>query len=56
MRVIYANGFSEDERRQTRAIIFANLLTAFKALLDIMATEHIAFSTESAKVARPMKP
>lgn len=31
-------------------IISANLLDAFRILLDIMATENIEFTTESAKV------
>ena len=44
------NGFSTHERRQAGLIIFANLLDAFQILLDIMATENIEFTTESAKV------
>ncbi|KAJ5568988.1 hypothetical protein N7450_011474 [Penicillium hetheringtonii] len=49
MRIIYVNGFSDDERRQTRATILANLLDAFKILLDIMATERLDFGCERAK-------
>lgn len=56
MRIIYSNGIPEDERCQRRAVIFANLITAFKDLLGVMATENIAFSTKSAKVASPSKP
>lgn len=44
------NGFSTHERRQAGLIIFASLLDAFQILLDIMATENIEFTTESAKV------
>lgn len=56
MRIIYSDGISEDERRQMRTVIFANLITAFKDLLNAMATENIAFDTESAKVVSPLKP
>ncbi|KAJ5600687.1 hypothetical protein VI817_001815 [Penicillium citrinum] len=49
MRILYMNGFSTHERRQAGLIIFANLLDAFQILLDIMATENIEFTTESAK-------
>ena len=44
------NRFSIQERRQVGLIISANLLDAFRILLDIMATENIEFTTESAKV------
>lgn len=50
MRILYMNGFSTHERRQAGLIIFASLLDAFQILLDIMATENIEFTTESAKV------
>lgn len=45
------NGFSDDERRQSRTTILANLLDAFKILLDIMAIEQLDFGSERVKVA-----
>ncbi|KAF9893057.1 hypothetical protein FE257_012468 [Aspergillus nanangensis] len=49
MRIIHASGFPEDERRQTRAVIYSNIVIAFKVLLDIMRTENIDFQQESTK-------
>ncbi|CAG8422404.1 unnamed protein product [Penicillium salamii] len=49
MRILYSGGFSEGERRDTRAVIYDNIISAFKALLDIMSVENIGFGTDSAK-------
>ncbi|KGO69270.1 Fungal G-protein, alpha subunit [Penicillium italicum] len=49
MRILYSGGFSEGERRDTRAVIYDNMISAFKALLDIMSVENIGFGTDSAK-------
>ncbi|CAG8082640.1 unnamed protein product [Penicillium salamii] len=49
MRILYSGGFSECERRDTRAVIYDNIISAFKALLDIMTVENIGFGTDSAK-------
>ncbi|KAI9928941.1 hypothetical protein MW887_001334 [Aspergillus wentii] len=49
MRIIHAGGFPEDERRQTRAVIYSNIVIAFKVLLDIMRAENIVFEKESTK-------
>ncbi|KAI1929830.1 hypothetical protein LOZ58_000648 [Ophidiomyces ophidiicola] len=46
MRIIHAGGFPEDERRQTRAVIYANMIVAFKILLDIMEAERISFDSK----------
>ncbi|KAL3456361.1 guanine nucleotide binding protein, alpha subunit [Aspergillus heterothallicus] len=43
MRIIHAGGFPEDERRQTRAVIYSNIVVAFKVLLEIMRTEDLEF-------------
>lgn len=43
MRIIHSRGFPEEERHQTRAIIYSNLVIAFKVLLDIMNAEDIDF-------------
>ncbi|KAF4218155.1 hypothetical protein CNMCM8980_009933 [Aspergillus fumigatiaffinis] len=49
MRIIHSGGFPEDERRQTRAVIYSNLVIAFKVLLDIMRAEQIDFELENTK-------
>ena len=36
MRIIHSNGFQEDERVHIRAVIYSNLLIAFRALVQIM--------------------
>ncbi|KAF4761146.1 hypothetical protein N7455_002307 [Penicillium solitum] len=46
MRIIHSRGFPEEERHQTRAIIYSNLVIAFKVLLDIMNAEDIDFENE----------
>jgi hypothetical protein len=46
MRIIHSRGFPEEERHQTRAIIYSNLVIAFKVLLDIMNAEEIDFENE----------
>lgn len=50
MRIIHSGGFPEDERRQTRAVIYSNLVIAFKVLLDIMRAENIDFQLEKTQV------
>lgn len=50
MRIIHAGGFPLDERRQNRAVIYSNMLVAFKILLDIMRTEKIDYEHEETKV------
>ncbi|EEH48519.1 uncharacterized protein PADG_04598 [Paracoccidioides brasiliensis Pb18] len=49
MRIIHAGGFPEDERYQNRAVIYSNMVVAFKILLDIMQTENIEFEFEKTK-------
>ncbi|KAL3482369.1 guanine nucleotide binding protein, alpha subunit [Aspergillus californicus] len=49
MRIIHSRGFPEDERRQTRAVIYSNLVVAFKVLLDIMRSQNIEFEHESTR-------
>lgn len=50
MRIIHSGGFPTDERRQNRAVIYSNLIVAFKVLLEIMQTEGIEFTSDKAKV------
>ncbi|KAJ5648317.1 hypothetical protein N7490_004689 [Penicillium lividum] len=49
MRIIHSRGFPEDERHQTRAVIYSNVVIAFKVLLDIMKAEHIKFENSETK-------
>lgn len=51
MRIIHAQGFPEDERRQTRAVIYSNIIIAFKVLLDIMTTEKIDYERQETKAS-----
>jgi guanine nucleotide-binding protein subunit alpha len=50
MRIIHSGGFPEEERHQTRAVIYSNVVIAFKVLLDIMNSEGISFERETTKV------
>jgi guanine nucleotide-binding protein subunit alpha len=54
MRIIHSGGFPNDERLQTRAVIYSNLVVAFKVLLDIMNTQKIDFHDEASKVGIPV--
>ena len=50
MRIIHSGGFPVDERRQTRGVIYSNLIVAFKVLFDIMEKQRIEFASSSSKV------
>ena len=43
MRIINSNGFQEDERVQIRAVIYSNVIIAFRVLVEIMRDEDIEF-------------
>ncbi|CAI7613220.1 unnamed protein product [Penicillium pancosmium] len=49
MRIIHSRGFPEEERHQTRAVIYSNIVIAFKVLLDIMNSENIKFDSDDTK-------
>ncbi|KAJ5728405.1 hypothetical protein N7493_004735 [Penicillium malachiteum] len=49
MRIIHSRGFPEEERHQTRAVIYSNIVIAFKVLLDIMNAENIDFQNEKTR-------
>ena len=49
MRIIHTNGFQIDERRQIKAVIYSNMIIAFRVLLEIMHTEDIDFAEEKTK-------
>jgi guanine nucleotide-binding protein subunit alpha len=50
MRIIHTNGFQVDERRQIKAVIYSNMIIAFRVLLEIMQTEEIDFGNEKTRV------
>ena len=50
MRIIHADGFQVDERRQLKAVIYSNMIIAIRMLLDIMRSEGIKFGEEKTKV------
>lgn len=50
MRIIHRRGFPDEERRQIRAVIYSNVIVAFRVLLDIMVTENFAFQEEKTKI------
>ena len=50
MRIIHSQGFPEDERHQTRAVIYSNIVVAFKVLLDIMKAEGISYEHDRTRV------
>lgn len=43
MRIIHSSGFQEDEKIQTRAVIYSNVIVACKVLLEIIENQKIAF-------------
>lgn len=50
MRIIHSSGFQEDERVQVKAVIYSNVIIAFRILLEIMHDEKIGFADEKTKV------
>ena len=50
MRIIHSNGFHEDERRQIRAVIYSNMIVAFRVLLEIMQLEDFEFEDDKTRV------
>jgi hypothetical protein len=52
MRLIYAQGFSKTEKEEWRAIIFNNILSAYKVILDAMEELDIEFNDKTNDVSR----
>jgi guanine nucleotide-binding protein subunit alpha, other len=46
MRVIHAGGFSRNERKQWRQVIFHNLVNAFQIILGAMEDTNTAFEDD----------
>jgi guanine nucleotide-binding protein subunit alpha len=51
MRLIYAQGFTKSEKEEWRAIIFNNILSAFKVILDAMEELGIEFNNKDNDVS-----
>jgi guanine nucleotide-binding protein subunit alpha, other len=50
MRIIHDGGFPDEEKRQIRAVIYSNMIIAFRLLLEIMNTEGYSFADEKTKI------
>ena len=51
MRLIYAQGFSRPEKEEWRAIIFNNILSAFKVIIDAMEELGVEFGNKENDVS-----
>ena len=54
MRLIYSQGFSKSEKEEWRAIIFNNILTAFRVIIDAMEELEIPFEDQFNSVRPPV--
>ena len=50
MRIIYGDGYSEEERRQYIPLICRNVFTIMQSLIDAMEKLRISYEDESAAV------
>jgi len=50
MRIIHSNGFQEDEKVQTRAVIFSNVIVACKVLMEIMKSQDMKFEHDATTI------
>jgi hypothetical protein len=53
MRIIHHGGFTDDERRMWKGIIFRNLVDAFLYLINIMAEQNIELQ-DSENIVSPL--
>ena len=44
MKMIYAEGFTSNDRKQWRVVIFTNLINAFQTILSAMEEQEIPFT------------
>ena len=49
MRIMHSNGFQEDEKLQTRAVIYSNVVVACKVLMEIMENQKIDFVNDATR-------
>ena len=52
--MIYAEGFSSQDRKQWRVVIFTNLVNAFQTILQTMEEQEVAFSNNINAVRCPI--
>ena len=50
MRIIHTGGFSLDERKEARQVIFSNLVVAFKIIMEEMTDLGVEFEKEESEV------
>lgn len=44
MKMIYAEGFSSQDRKQWRQVIFTNLVNAFETIIQAMEEQEVLFA------------
>lgn len=54
MRLIHAGGFTQDDRKQWRAIIFSNLVQAFEVVIKAMEEQDTQFENPNNSVCLPL--
>lgn len=50
MRIIYAEGFRPEERREVRQVIFSNMIVAFKIIAEEMRELGIDYENQKSQV------
>lgn len=50
MRIIYAEGFRPEERREVRQVIFSNMIVAFKIIAEEMRELGIDYGNQNSQV------
>lgn len=53
MRIIYAEGFRPEERREVRQIIFSNMIVAFKIIAEEMRELGVEYQNQKSQVYFP---
>lgn len=52
MRTVYSEGFRDEERRDTRQIIFSNIIKAFEDAMIVMHNHGLQYSLPTSPVSR----
>lgn len=50
MRIIYAEGFRPEERREVRQVIFSNIIVAFKIIAEEMRELGVEYENQKSQV------
>lgn len=50
MRIIYAEGFRPEERREVRQVIFSNMIVAFKIIAEEMRELGVEYENQQSQV------